>query len=68
MDDEIWRKTHDLGGKLFKATGIIAFAGVLVPDYAIYFMLFPVLIASVYTLVYSYVEYNKKYKKRKSQG
>jgi len=66
MDDEIWKKTHDIGGKMFKASGIIALAGVLLPDYAIYLMLFPVILASLYTVVYSYLEYNKKYKKRRN--
>jgi len=62
--EKVWDKTHRLGGRLFKASGIIAFFGVLAPDYAILLVLAPVIIFLVYTVVYSYFEY-KKYQKEK---
>jgi len=57
--DEVWKKTHKLGGKMFKTAGLLAIFGIFVGDYAIYFCLFPVIFVAVYTIVYSYFEYQK---------
>jgi uncharacterized membrane protein len=57
--EKVWNKTHRIGGKLFKAAGMIALLGVIMPDYAIYLVLLPVILFAVYTVVYSYLEYNK---------
>jgi uncharacterized membrane protein len=56
----VWKKTHELGGKLFKIAGIISFAGVLFQNLAIWFVLVPVLTVTLYTIVYSYVEFQKE--------
>ncbi|MDI6736950.1 MAG: DUF1648 domain-containing protein [Nanoarchaeota archaeon] len=56
-NETVWEKTHLLGGKLFKAAGVIAFLGLFVPRYAIFFFLAPVLGFSVFLFVYSYVKY-----------
>jgi uncharacterized membrane protein len=56
---EVWNKTHALGGKLFKIAGIIAMAGVFFGDYALWFVLVPVLAVAIFTMVYSYVEYQR---------
>jgi uncharacterized membrane protein len=58
--DTVWRKTHRLGGKLFKAVGVISVLGVFLSDFAIFFILTSVLIVSFYLVVYSYVEYKKE--------
>ena len=58
--DEVWKKTHRLGGRLFRACGIASLAGLLLPDLAFYFVLFPVLGVSIFLYVYSYLEYRKK--------
>lgn len=58
--DRVWEKTHRIGGKMFKIAGLIAIAGVFLPEYAIYFMVAPVLVASAYLIVYSYLEYRKE--------
>jgi len=57
--EKVWNKTHRIGGKLFKAAGMIALLGVIMPDYAIYLVLLPVILFAVYTILYSYLEYNK---------
>jgi len=57
--DKVWNKTHKLGGKLFKIAGVIAFIGLLLPQYSILFVLIPVLVVALYTVVYSYIEYQK---------
>jgi uncharacterized membrane protein len=58
--DRVWEKTHKIGGKLFKIAGIIAFMGVFFRNYAVFFILIPVILAAVYVVVYSYIEYRKE--------
>jgi uncharacterized membrane protein len=61
MDNDIvWDKTHKRGGLLFKIVGGIALFGVIIPKYAIFFILVPVLIVSFYIVVYSYVEFKRQ--------
>lgn len=60
--DNVWDKTHKLGGKLFKIAGIIALIGVFFQNYVIYFILVPTLFVSVFLIVYSYVEFRKEKK------
>jgi uncharacterized membrane protein len=60
--ETVWKKTHELGGKLFKIAGIISFVGVLAKEYAMWFILVPVLAVAVYTVMYSYFEYQKEIK------
>ena len=56
----VWDKTHKIGGKLFKIAGMIAFLGIFFPKYAIFFVIIPVILVAVYTIVYSYFEYQKQ--------
>ncbi|HEY3361163.1 MAG TPA: SdpI family protein [Methanosarcina sp.] len=65
--DRVWKKTNQIGGKLFKIAGIIAILGVLFPEYIIYFILVPALIIVGFVFVYSYVEYQKELKEMESQ-
>lgn len=58
--DIVWHKTHKIGGKLFKAAGAVAFLGVLLPAYALLFIIVPVIAVALYTVVYSYVEFGKQ--------
>ena len=58
--EKVWNKTHKLGSKMFKVAGIIVLVGFLFQEYVIYFILVPVLFVSVYTVIYSYVEYQKE--------
>jgi len=60
--ERVWEKTHKIGGKLFKIAGIIAFIGIFFQDYAIFFILIPVISVAFYTIIYSYVEYQKEVK------
>lgn len=54
---EVWKKTHALGGALFKIAGIIAIIGILFGRYALWFCILPILAIAVYLVVYSYLEY-----------
>jgi len=58
-NEEVWKKTHDVGGKLFKIAGVIAFGGLILPNLALFLVLFPVLFFTLYVTVYSYLEYKK---------
>jgi len=60
--ERVWEKTHKIGGKLFKITGVIAFVGVFFQKYALLFILIPVISVTVYTVIYSYVEYQNQMK------
>lgn len=57
--ETVWNKTHKLGGKLFKLAALVGLLGLLFPDYAIWFVLIPVIFVAAYTIVYSYVEFQK---------
>jgi len=57
--DEVWDKTHKLGAKLFKICGGVSIIGIFFKDYAIIFVLVPVIIAAIYLTIYSYIEYKK---------
>jgi len=59
-NEKVWDKTHKLGGKLFKAAGIISFFGILFKNYSLFFVIIPVLFFSIYTVIYSYFEYQKE--------
>lgn len=58
--ESVWKKTHLLGGKLFKIAGIICLLGVLFQEYAIWFILVPIFLVSGYIIIYSYLEYQKE--------
>lgn len=59
-NDTVWEKTHAIGGKLFIASGVLAFFGVFFEAYAVWFMLFPVLGVTAYLFIYSYLLYQKE--------
>jgi len=57
--DEVWDRTHRLGATLFKAAGVVAFAGVLFPEYAIWFVVAPAVATAIITAAYSFVVYRR---------
>ena len=58
--EQVWDKTHQGAGKWFKAAGIIALLAIFLPNYAIFFVLTPVLLVAAYAVFYSYFEYQKE--------
>jgi len=56
----VWDNTHKIGGKLFKLAGVVALLGIIFPRHAIFFVIIPVISIAVYTLIYSYFEYQRK--------
>jgi len=64
--DEVWDRTHKLGGRLFIAAGIItAILAVFLSEIAIWVMLGLVLATALFTIVYSYVIFHKLEKEEK---
>jgi uncharacterized membrane protein len=60
--DAVWDKTHKLGGKLFKISGVITFFGIFFPKVS-FFLLFATLLPfTVFIFIYSYFEYKKENK------
>jgi uncharacterized membrane protein len=66
--ESVWDKTHKIGAKLFKAGGIIAIFGALLPDYGILLIIVPVIGAAVYLTIYSYLEYKKEQREKEISG
>ena len=64
----VWKKTHERGGKLFKIAGVVSCAGIVAGPYALWFILVPVLAVAVYTVVYSYIEFQKELHSQKGEG
>jgi uncharacterized membrane protein len=60
--DEVWDKTHQLGSKLFMLSGILSIIGVLFQNYALFFVLIPIILCSIFLVVYSYFIYKKNQK------
>lgn len=58
-NEEVWRKTHKLGGKLFKLSALLGLFGVFSGQFAFLFVVAPVIATAIVTTVYSYFEYQK---------
>ena len=57
--DIVWDKTHKLAGKLFKLSAVISLLGLFFGSFAILFLIIPVSISALYTVVYSYLVFRK---------
>lgn len=58
--DVVWDKTHKIGGKLFKIAGSFALLGLFFPDKAFFFLIIPVISASIFSVVYSYIVHRQE--------
>jgi uncharacterized membrane protein len=67
-DEEVWDETHRVGAKGFKVSGVLTLVGVIFPSTAIWAMMVPILVVSVYTVVYSYVAYRRKHPNMNGNG
>jgi len=57
--DDVWARTHRLGGRLFKLTALVALVGLFFGDDAIYFLVVPALLTAGITIAYSYYLYEQ---------
>lgn len=51
---------HERGAMGFKVAGALTLLSILLPQWAVLFMIGPVLIVAVYTLVYSFVDFQRE--------
>jgi uncharacterized membrane protein len=58
--ENVWYKTHKLGGKLFQASAVISLLGITMPRYSAWFVLLPIIISAIFLVLYSYLEYRKE--------
>ncbi|RLI46527.1 hypothetical protein DRO64_00840 [Candidatus Bathyarchaeota archaeon] len=58
--EKVWERTHKVGGRLFKACGVISIIGLLFPSHVAYFILIPVMFAAAFLIVFSYFAYQKE--------
>ena len=59
-NDVVWDKTHKLGGKVFMVSGVVGILGFFFEGYfALLLLLVPIIIGSLFLVVYSYLEYQK---------
>ena len=56
----VWNKTHHLGGILLKLTAVPIFLGVFFPNYALWFLLVPLLGVAFFLVLYSYWLFQKE--------
>jgi uncharacterized membrane protein len=57
--DEVWDRTHALGGRLFKLTALVSLVGLLFGEYAVYFVVLSALLTAAVTVAYSYYLYER---------
>lgn len=57
--DLVWERTHKLGAKLFMIAGIVTITGVFFGDHAYWILMVTVISVSLFSFIYSYVEYKK---------
>jgi uncharacterized membrane protein len=57
--DDVWRHTHDRAAPLFKFAGIVALAGVVVPNYFVYLVAGSAAGITLFATAYSYLEYRR---------
>ncbi|MDD5547648.1 MAG: DUF1648 domain-containing protein [Candidatus Pacebacteria bacterium] len=62
-NENVWRVTHALGGKLFRLVAIISLSSLLVPKYSFWVVIISVISSTLYLLVHSYFSYRKEIKK-----
>lgn len=58
-NDKVWQKTHNLGGTLFMACGIITLFALFLDQYFIQLVLVPILSSTIILVIYSYVVWRK---------
>ena len=58
--DRVWQRTHERAAVGYQAAGALTLISILIPRWAIVFMIGPVLAVSIHTVVYSYFEFQRE--------
>ena len=60
--EKVWNQTHKVGGTLFKIAGAAAIIGILFGKYSLWFVVVPLIVIAVFSIVYSYILYQREKK------
>lgn len=59
--ENVWRRTHQVGGWAFKISAVIAVCGIFFPPaVGVWFLFVPILISALGLVIYSYVLYERE--------
>jgi uncharacterized membrane protein len=59
--ESVWEKTHEFGGKLFIIAGVLILVGAFAsPGWSLAFIVWPVILAALTSVVYSYLAYARE--------
>ncbi len=58
--ESVWDKTHAIAGKMFKAAGIVALVGIVMPAIGLFASVGVLFATAIFTVVYSYLEFQKE--------
>ncbi len=58
--ETVWDETHRMGSVLFLGAGVLALLGAFFGEQAIWFIIVPVLAASLFLVVYSYILFQRE--------
>lgn len=58
-NETVWFETHRRTSRLFKLAALVTLLGFLAVDYAIFFLLAPLMLVAVYAVLYSYLAYRR---------
>lgn len=65
--DIVWKKTHQVGGKLFMLLALVALATIIQPEYMFYVFIISMLLVTAFVMIYSYFLYQRLPKKKKTR-
>ncbi len=57
--EEVWDKTHKVGGKLFMAAGIVSLLSIFIPSYSFQILITAIIVASFGSIIYSYFAFRQ---------
>ncbi len=60
--EKVWDKTHILGAKLFRVSGILTILSASIPKYSYIVLISTIILFTLILLIYSYSEYQKEVK------
>jgi uncharacterized membrane protein len=63
--EEVWKKTHHVSGVLLKAAGAVTALGIIFPKYMLFLILGSIVVFGVFTIGYSYREFQRVKEKEK---
>lgn len=59
-NEKVWKKTHELGGKLYKVLAVFFLMLLILPSNFFIYLIGIIITISLYPIIYSYFEYQKQ--------